>query len=249
MRTSSEVSRLLDVLENVCADDLESQDLDFKEWISRSRDDAIDQVVEMAVCMANGGGGTVVFGVNDKALGRAAAIRGIPLEIDANRLMKAVYDRTDPKLTPVFEDLTVPEGTGRILCMHVSGGLPPYTDSRGNAKIRIGKDCQPLTGSLRRSLLIEMGETDFTAQTIEERIQTVLSPAAAENLRTGAARAGAPADLTAQTDLDFLGSLGLLRGSKLTRAAVFLIGKPAAVAASFPQYTYTYARFKTATSY
>lgn len=34
-----------------------------------------------------------------------------------NRLKKAVYDTTDPKLTPVFEEVRVPEGTGRLLLM------------------------------------------------------------------------------------------------------------------------------------
>jgi|WetSurMetagenome_2_1015567.scaffolds.fasta_scaffold09626_2 predicted HTH transcriptional regulator len=42
--------------------------------MGRSQKDALELVVEAAVCMANGGGGTVVFGVNDRAMGRAGAI-------------------------------------------------------------------------------------------------------------------------------------------------------------------------------
>jgi len=73
-------------------------DVDFKEWPERSREKAVDQVVEMAVCIANGGGGTVVFGVRDRVVGRAGALLGVPAEIEINLLLKAVYDRTDPEL-------------------------------------------------------------------------------------------------------------------------------------------------------
>ena len=85
----------------------------------------------MAVCMANGGGGTVVFGVADQVQGRDKAILGVPPDIDSNLLKKAVYDKTDPKITPVFEELSVPEGTGRLLLMQIYPGMPPYTDTAG----------------------------------------------------------------------------------------------------------------------
>lgn len=67
MRSLAEINHLLDELNTRTADDLEDQDLDFKEWNRRSLNDAVALVVEKAICMANGGGGTVVFGVNDKA--------------------------------------------------------------------------------------------------------------------------------------------------------------------------------------
>ena len=56
------VLKLLDKINDKTADELEDQHLDFKEWNERSKDDAIDLAIEMAVCMGNGGGGTVVFG-------------------------------------------------------------------------------------------------------------------------------------------------------------------------------------------
>lgn len=111
MRSSEQILELLPQLDQLFADELEDQDLDFKEWNTRSTDDAVKLVIEMAVCMANGGGGTIVFGIRDRAAGRSNAILGVPLEIDVNRLKRAVYDSTDPKITPVFEELAVPEGT------------------------------------------------------------------------------------------------------------------------------------------
>ncbi len=97
MRSCKEIEKLIKELETRCADDLEDKDLDFKEWNTRSMADAVNLVVKMAICMANGGGGVVVFGVRDNVIGREEAILGVSPEIDVNRLKKAVYDSTDPK--------------------------------------------------------------------------------------------------------------------------------------------------------
>ncbi len=154
--------------------------------------------------MANGGGGTVVFGVREHVLGCENAIQGVPLEIDTNLLKKAVYDQTDPKLTPVFENLMVPEGTGRLLLMHIYPGMPPYTDTAGRGSIRIGKDCKPLTGTLRRKIAVETGETDYTAEAIAPFHQTLISAVAMESLRNQAAKEHAPAELLKLSDVDLL---------------------------------------------
>lgn len=249
MRSLSEIQRLLDELEAVIADDLEAQDLDFKQWIMDSAKDAQAQVVEMAVCMANGGGGTVVFGVMDKVTGRARALVGVPLEVDVNRLMKGVYDSTDPKITPYFEELLIPEGTGRLLVMQVQGGLAPYTDTQGRGKIRVGKDCQPLTGSLRSQVWIETGESDFTAATVEELPTEALSATALETLREAARREQAPQDLLRLSDWDLLQALEVVREGRLTRAAVFLAGRESLIRRHFPHYGWTFARMRSATEY
>ncbi|WP_373190790.1 ATP-binding protein, partial [Halomonas sp.] len=138
MRSRREVEALLDELEYSTADELEDQDLDFKQWDTKSRDKTMQKVVHMAICMANGDGGTVVFGVADRVYGRENAVVGVPLEIDINLLKKAVYDQTDPHITPVFEELHVPEGTGRVLIMQVHPGMPPHTDTKGGGTVRIG---------------------------------------------------------------------------------------------------------------
>jgi len=151
MKTIHDIQLFLEKLNIQSADSLEDQDLDFKEWNIRSMNDSVALVIEMAVCMANGGGGTVVFGVNDKKIGQDQAIKGVPPDVDINRLKKTVYDSTDPRLTPVFEEMAVHHGTRRLIVMQIFPGLPPYTDTSGKGKIRIGKDCQPLTGSMRRT--------------------------------------------------------------------------------------------------
>lgn len=249
MRTLEQILELLPELDRVIADELEDQDLDFKEWIARSIDDSIRLVVEMAVCMANGGGGTVVLGVRDKVVSRESAILGVPPEVDVNRLKRAVYDRTDPKITPVSETLTVPEGSGRLLVMQIHPGIPPYTDTSGTAKVRIGKDCQPLTGTLRRRLMVETGETDATSTTVPGDWRGHTSPTALERLRTIAAAEHAPRELLALSDEEFLLSLGCVSRRELTRVGLLLCGKPESIRAIFPGFVWTYLRMSSDTSY
>lgn len=249
MRTIDQILELLTLLDQSAADELEDQDLDFKEWNTRSMDDAVKLVVEMAVCMANGGGGTVVFGVRDRAVGREKAILGLPLDVDVHRLKRAVYDGTDPKITPVFEALSVSEGTGRLLVMQVHPGMPPYTDSSGTGKVRIGKDCQPLTGSLRKRLMVETGETDATSSPVPGSWRSYVSPVALEKLRTMAAAEKAPRELLALPDADLLRGLGCLSGDQLTRAGLLLCGTPDAIRAVFPGYVWTFLRMDSDTAY
>ena len=249
MRNAKEIQLLLEELDRRSAGDLEDQDLDFKEWNWRSTADSVALVVEMAVCMANGGGGTVVFGINDKKVGRLQAVIGIPPEIDVNRLKKAVYDTTDPKLTPVFEELHVPEGTGRLLIMQIYPGLPPYTDTAGRGKIRIGKDCQPLTGTLRRRILVETGETDFSKGTVPGDPMSHLSAAALEQLRDMARRERAPEDLLHLGDLDLLTALGVIHEGRLTRAGILLAGRAASIQDHLPGYVWTHLRMQSETQY
>ncbi len=188
MRYESEICELLDQLDEVEADALEAQDLDFKEWNPRSLNDSVNLAVEMAVCMANGGGGTVVWGVRDRVVGRENAILGVPDEVDVNRLKRSIYERTDPKITPGFQEVEVAEGSGRLLIMQIHEGMPPYTDTSGSAKIRIGKDCMPLTGSTRRRLGAELGDSDVSASPIEGDWRNMISESAIERLRSIASK-------------------------------------------------------------
>ena len=249
MRSLVDIRQLLSELDIKPADELEDQDLDFKEWKGRTPKEALELVTVIAVCMANGGGGTVVFGVKDKTIGRARAIPGIPLEVDINRLRKGVYDSTDPKITPVFEELPVAEGSGRLLVMQIHPGFPPYTDSSGRGKVRIGKDCQPLTGTLRRRIMVETGETDLTTVEITGKPASHLSASAMEQLREAATRDKAPAELLQMSDIDLLDSLGVIRNRKLTLAGLLIAGKDEAIREYLPGYGWTHLRMKDDTQY
>lgn len=248
MRELTEIRTLLGELDSENADSLEAQDLDFKEWPADDRQ-AIRQAVDIAVCMANGGGGTVVLGVRDRIVGRTQAIVGVPAKADAHRLKRDIYERTAPKLTPEIHELTVPEGTGRLLIMQVHGGLPPYTTTSGSGTMRKGKDCLPLTGDLRDRLMVERGDTDFTAIVVNDTLDQLVSAAAIERLRDFARQEQAPSDLVQKTDRDLLGALDVLRDGKLTRAGLLIAGRTEAIEKHLPNYGWTHERMKSATAY
>ena len=249
MRTTAHIEALLPELDHCVADDLEDQDLDFKQWNLTSRNSAVRAVVDMAVCMANGGGGTVVFGVADRIQGRDRAILGVPPEIDPNLLKKGVYDQTDPKITPEFEELAVPEGTGRLLLMQIHSGMPPYTDTAGRGTIRISKDCVPLTGTLRRKISVETGETDYTAEPVARMDAALLSASALEALRNQARKERAADELLRLSDVELLSTLGLIKRGKLTRAALLLAGTEAALREFAPGHNWTFLHMTSDTDY
>lgn len=248
MRELTEVRALLARLDEADADALEAQDLDFKEWPADDRH-AVRLAVDVAVCMANGGGGTVVLGVRDRVVGRPQAIVGVPASAEPHQLKRDIYERTAPKLTPEVLELTVPEGTGRLLVMQVHGGLPPYTTTAGAGTVRRGKDCVPLTGDLRDRLMVERGASDVTAVTVPEPVESLLSAAALERLRDLARQEQAPTDLLRKTDLDLLGALDVLRDGKLTKAGLLIAGNADAITRHMPNYGWTHERMKSATTY
>lgn len=248
MRELTEIRSLLDRLDEVEADALETQDLDFKEWPAEPRQ-AIKLAVDIAICMANGGGGSVVLGVRDRVVGREKAILGVPPETEIHQLKRDIYERTAPKLTPDIHELHVPEGSGRLLIMQVHGGLSPYTNTAGAGTVRKGNACVPLTGDLREKLMVERGDADFTAAIVPEPAQSLISAAAMERLRDQARQEQAPADLLRKSDLDLLGAIGVLRDGQLTRAGLLIAGQGEAIGRHLPNFGWTHERMKSATAY
>lgn len=249
MISKEEVYKLLDKLETNIADDLESQRIDFKQWITRSIDDNIKLMLKMAVCMANGGGGSVVFGVADKVIGRSNAILGIPKDVDTTIFQKRIYEKTDPHLTPVFEDITVPEGSTRLLLMNVFPGMPPYTTTDGSATIRQGKDCIPYTGSLRRKMMETSSQLDFTDEIIHEDWQNLFSHSAMERVREIMSRERVDETLLTLSDEDLLRSIGALKENYFTKGSLLLVGKPEAISKFIPQYKWSYRKMISDTDY
>ena len=248
MRELTEIRSLLDRLQEVEADALETQDLDFKEWPAEPRQ-AIKQAVDIAICMANGGGGTVVLGVRDRVVGREKAVLGVPPQAEIHQLKRDIYERTAPKLTPDIHELHVPEGTGRLLVMQVHGGLSPYTNTAGAGTVRKGNACVPLTGDLREKLMVERGDADFTAAIVPEPAQSLISAAAMERLRDQARQEQAPTDLLRKSDLDLLGAIGVLRDGQLTRAGLLIASQAEAIGRHLPNFGWTHERMKSATAY
>lgn len=143
MKSKKEIINLIAQLENHIADDLEGQDLDFKQWDERSLNENIQKMIKYAVCMANGGGGSVVFGIADKVRGIENVLKGVPLEFNVDEIEKIIYENTIPHITPIFDEIYYQNQTIRILIMHVLPGKTLYTTLDGTATIRKGKECLP----------------------------------------------------------------------------------------------------------
>lgn len=250
MRTLKEIEFLLNRLNHRSADDLKGRDLDFEQWNPGDMAGRIDLVVKAAVCMANGGGGTVVFGVAGQVVGRERALSGVPPGIDLQSLKKSVHDRTDPHITPVFEEISVAEGTGRLLVMHISisGGVSRYIDLSGCGCVDRGQKMS-LTDSCRRTTSVETGDSDYTAEVVPGSPESLLSPHALQRLRACAVEKNAPTDLLRLADMELVAALGLLRRGRLTRAALLLAGTERALCRHIPAYSWTFLRMKGLTRY
>lgn len=240
-----EIIPLLQQLNEKQADELEGQHLDFKEWNYKSLKDSVDEVIEMAICMANGGGGSVVFGVKDKVVGIANAVFGVPPEVDIFRLQSTVYDSTDPHLTPNFESF---EYHGkRLLLMNVLPIFPYATTTKGKGLKRIGKECKALTGSMRLEAEILSGKFDFSAQQVKGKWHDLVSAAAIESLRTELKKQHLPEDILMMGDEELLKNLGCMDGIQLSNAGLLLVGSNISLQAHIPHYEWSFRRMKSDT--
>src|SRR5687768_13910913 len=97
--------------------DLEGVTLEFKR-----ADGPFEQVAralaEAAACLANTDGGTIVAGVDDKAVGMEAFV-GCPYEPE--RLRRRIYEFTEPKLAVSAQDIL--QNNVRLVLIEVPQGL------------------------------------------------------------------------------------------------------------------------------
>jgi ATP-dependent DNA helicase RecG len=237
---------LLPLLDEQIADNLETETLDFKECPTETK--LRELAKEMAICLGNASGGTVVFGVRERVLGCDKAIVGVDFAPDLEALNATLYDSIDPKLPVQFEWLMY--GPRRLLLMHVYPSMPPYTTTSGKGWMRIGKDCKPLTGSLLRQLREKAGLSDPTATIlqIDEPLRAI-SPAALEILRREMKSMGAPGDLLACDDSDLCSKLGFLKDGRLTLAGLLVAGRDEVIARHAPNHEWKYSRMRTDTDY
>jgi ATP-dependent DNA helicase RecG len=234
------IIELLQQLNEKQADDIEGQHLDFKEWNFKSLKDSVDEIIEMAVCMSNGGGGTVALGVKDKVIGLDNAIIGVPLDVDVFKLQSTVYDSTDPHLTPNFESFEY--HSKRLLLMHVLPVFPYATTTGGKALKRIGKDCKALTGSMRLESEILAGKFDFSAQPVKGKWRDLISPASMEFLRGELKKQHLPEDVLKLSDEELLKNLECIEGNHLNNAGLLIVGSKETIRTHIPHYEWSFRR-------
>ena len=241
----TEIRETLRLLDQLTADALESDTLEFKECSSEEK--LREQTLELAVCFGNGQGGTVVFGVKDRTVGYEKAVVGIDFAPDLLRLTGELYDRIDPKLPVEFEWME--ENFRRLLLMHVRSVMPPYTTSSGKGWIRIGRECKPLTGSLLRQLREKSGINDVTAGLLLVKPAEAISPAAMEILRREMKAMNAPSELLSFSDEDLCQKLGISKDGKMTYGGLLAVGKEEMLASYAPNHEWKYSRMRSDTEY
>ena len=243
-----ELRELLRRLDGGPADALESETLEFKSWDSHGQalKDQIRDVRETVVAFANASGGLLVLGVADRKRTRSAAIHGVG-ELEAPRLRREIYDGTEPHILVEVSELREPEG--RLFVVRVPPGLPPHTTTDGVARVRIGKDSKPLTGSNLAQLFVTRSGRDVTAEVLPDVDPAELEPEQVHRLRQTLATDGSRRNLAALGDGELLEALGLTSGSKVTLAAVLLLGNRAALARWAPRHELIFTRQQGATRY
>ncbi|MEW6746515.1 MAG: ATP-binding protein [Planctomycetota bacterium] len=246
--TTSEIRTLLRRLDGSPADAIESEVLECKPWDPDPKrlKDQLHEVREAVVCLANARGGAIVLGVQDRKRTRREAITGVG-NLSPEALRKAIYDGTDPHVLVDWEEIVEPEG--RLLVLHVPRGLGVHTTSEGVAKIRVGKDCQPLTGSMLAQRLSMGAESDQTAQPLGGLTIGDLDPEPMKQLQRMLQVEGWKPELATLPPPSLLEHLGLICDKDVTLAAVLLLGRSSALARWAPQHELVFIRYTSPTRY
>jgi len=236
--TQDEILALLDRLDSVPADDLETQWLDFKPWQGAKEDMKV--AVEYAACFANAEGGVVVFGVADRTRGRSRAIRGAAgYDLDVWR--RGIFDSLRPGLEVEVAELAVPEGTGRLLVVRVPRGPhPPYGTAQGLFKQRVGKSCMPLDARSFARARIAAGAVDWSGERAWELSVADLDAVEIARARNVLRRNHADSGLLGLSDADLLVALGAVRHGQVTHAGMLLFGREERLAEVCPQHQVHY---------
>jgi len=235
--TDSEIHGLLDRLAAETADDLESQELEFKPWTDAKSDMKV--AIEYAVAFANADGGVVIFGVDDRKRGRAAAIHGAKgYNLDVWR--RGIFDGTRPNVCVTVDELSVPEGTGRLLVVRIpKGSTPPYGTVFGLFKRRVGKNSMPLDPQSFTRSQVASGAIDWSGH-LTDLESMALDRVEIARARGILRRINPASELLKLEDAAFLVALGAVRGGRVTHTGLILFGTDALLTERCPQHQVHY---------
>ncbi len=247
MERLEQVRALLRRLDGATADELESETVEFKSWDPdpKAAKGQLRALRESVVCLANQRGGTLVVGVREKKRTREQAIRSVG-ELDPERVRREVYRGTEP---PILVDVArLDESEGTLLVVFVPRGIPPHSTTEGVTKIRVGKECRPLTGPALTRALLTRGGVDLTAEVVPGATRDDIDAEQVRLLTRHLADAGTP-NLATRGDVEMLESLGLLRDGGVTLAAVLIAGRSTALSRFASAHEVIFCRYRTPTDY
>lgn len=242
------VRALLARLDGESADALESETVEFKSWnrAPPAKDSELRSLRETVVCLANRRGGVIVLGVADRKRSRSEAIQGVG-DLEEGEIRRAIYDGTDPHILVEVQELIEPEA--RLLAVRVPRGLPPHTTTEGVGKIRVDKDCKPLTGSQLAQLMVAEARRDLTAESVPGLRISDLDGDEIERFRRRLRSEGRKTDLATLPAEELLQNLGLVNRGEVTLAAILIMGRQAVLNRLAPQHEVIFTRFRGQTEY
>jgi len=239
-----EVLKLLDQLDEVPADDLETEVLEFKPWKGAKK--SMGVAVEYAVCFANARGGLIVFGVKDRTRGRERAITGCE-RYDLDVWRRGIYQSTDPQLTVDIEELQVPEGT--LLLVRVPKAPPEKAcgTTEGLFKIRVGKNCMPMGPEEYQRRQVAAGTLDWSARSAEGVNISDLDRTEIDHIRKLIQANKPESELAHLNDEALVRALGIVKNDRVTNAGALCAGSEKALQDYFPQHEVIYLYQETGT--
>lgn len=250
MRYNAETVRtLLEQLDKRKASELESETLEFKEWSREweqgeaGRRKFYRMLAEYAVCFANHKGGTLVLGVRDRAKGRTQAVTGCG-SYNLHELRTRIYDLTEPHILVDVEELFLQEYGARLLLVHVPQGMGVHTTTDGVAKVRVGTDCKPMTGTMRQQRLIEAGLVDLTDAVLPCSADEAFDPLEVARLKRLLEARKPDSPLLRLSEAQLLEQIGATQEGQPTVAGALLVGKEAILQRYLPQHTVEYLRMR-----
>jgi ATP-dependent DNA helicase RecG len=232
-----EVFKLLDRLNEIPADDLESEVLEFKPW--RDPQNSMKVAVEYTVCFANAHGGLIVFGIKDQTRGRENAITGCE-RYDLDMWRRGIYQSTDPSLIIDIEELSIPEGI--LLLVRVPKAPPGKAcgTTNGLFKVRVGKSCMPMGTEEYQRRQVAAGTLDWSARHAEGINISDLDRTEIDRIRKLIQANKPESELASLADEDLVYALGIVKGDRVTNAGALCAGSEKALQAHFPQHEVIY---------
>lgn len=220
-----EARRALDAIEGGAVPaQLESSTLDFKQQITRSRNDALRDLAAAAICFANANGGVVVVGVADNVKGAGAFI-GTDLVPD--EVQQRIHELTTPSLLVDVQSHTRIQK--RLLLIRVPRSPEVHADSKGRVYRRAGTSCYALGPQEVQRLREERYGFDWSAVVTHLTVDSV-SPVAlhAARQRLASLNDEERRKLSRLGDRDLLTALGVVdaEGRLLRAGELLFVDKP-----------------------
>ena len=233
-----EAKKILSQLKSKKADDLENQHLEIKPWKDSRTSQQV--AIEYATCLANAGGGAILFGVADDKIGEEAIHGCSNYCIDT--IKTAIYQGTKPPIHVEIEEVHVRQGMGNVLLINVEkaqNGISHGT-AKGLFQKRVGKNCMPMHPEDIFKHKVASGVLDWGGEVNSNATMESVDPINVEIARRFLRRARSDSPLLKGGDREFLISLGVLRGNRLTNAGCILFCKEAMLQAGYPQHQVRY---------